>query len=78
VYRLQSTATASQSLSVYPETEVTSLDNGLRVATEDTGSKSATIALYIDAGSRFETEETNGIANFFEHMAFKVCIDGLP
>jgi processing peptidase subunit beta len=56
---------------VYPETEVTSLDNGLRVATEDTGSKSATIALYIDAGSRFETEETNGIANFFEHMAFK-------
>ena len=74
MYRLQSTATASQTLSAYPQTEVSSLDSGLRVASEDTGSKSATIALYIDSGSRFETEENNGVANFFEHIAFKVWL----
>ncbi|KAI3808015.1 hypothetical protein L1987_23956 [Smallanthus sonchifolius] len=27
--------------------------------------------MWIDAGSRFETEETNGIAHFLEHMIFK-------
>ncbi|CAA2989822.1 probable mitochondrial-processing peptidase subunit beta, mitochondrial, partial [Olea europaea subsp. europaea] len=27
--------------------------------------------LFIDAGSRFETEETNGTAHFLEHMIFK-------
>ena len=27
--------------------------------------------MWIDAGSRFETEENNGVAHFLEHMAFK-------
>ncbi len=27
--------------------------------------------MYIDAGSRYETAETNGAAHFLEHMAFK-------
>lgn len=27
--------------------------------------------LLINSGSRFETEETNGVAHFLEHMAFK-------
>lgn len=44
----------------------------MRVATEDTGAPTATIGLWIDAGSRFETEENNGVAHFLEHMAFKV------
>ena len=29
------------------------------------------MGLWIDAGSRFETAETNGVAHFLEHMAFK-------
>ena len=29
------------------------------------------VGLWIDAGSRFEEEETNGVAHFLEHMAFK-------
>lgn len=32
-----------------------------------------TIGLWIDTGSRYESEETNGVAHFLEHMAFKVC-----
>jgi predicted Zn-dependent peptidase len=31
----------------------------------------ATIGVWIDAGSRFETAENNGTAHFLEHMAFK-------
>ena len=29
------------------------------------------MGLWIDAGSRFEDEKTNGVAHFLEHMAFK-------
>jgi len=54
-----------------PPTRVTTLDNGIRVATEDTNSDTATIGLWIDAGSRYETDENNGTAHFLEHMAFK-------
>ncbi|KAJ7331283.1 hypothetical protein OS493_020073 [Desmophyllum pertusum] len=60
-----------QSLYNVPETKVTTLANGLRVATEDSGLSTATVGLWIDAGSRFETEKNNGVAHFLEHMAFK-------
>lgn len=55
----------------YPETRVTELSNGIRVATENSGLKTATIGVWIDAGSRYETPETNGVAHYLEHMAFK-------
>jgi len=58
-------------LNSVPETRVTTLSNGLRVATEDYGLPTATVGIWIDAGSRFETEKTNGTAHFLEHMAFK-------
>lgn len=80
-----------------PETRVTTLSNGLRVATEDYGLPTCTViylyffclknsndingvvvfffvikvGIWIDAGSRFESEKTNGTAHFLEHMAFK-------
>ncbi|OVA00778.1 Peptidase M16 [Macleaya cordata] len=55
-----------------PETRVTTLPNGLRVATESNlSAKTATVGVWIDAGSRFETDETNGTAHFLEHMIFK-------
>jgi processing peptidase subunit beta len=31
----------------------------------------ATVGVWIDAGSRYETEKNNGAAHFLEHMAFK-------
>lgn len=46
----------------------------MRVATEDSGAATATVGLWIDAGSRYETDENNGVAHFMEHMAFKVYI----
>ncbi|XP_054724626.1 mitochondrial-processing peptidase subunit beta-like [Uloborus diversus] len=54
-----------------PETKVSQLSNGLRIATEDSGIPTCTVGLWIDAGSRHETECNNGVAHFLEHMAFK-------
>lgn len=59
-------------LSAMPVTEVTTLGNGFRVASENVDGETATVGVYIDAGSRFENERTNGAAHFLEHMAFKV------
>ncbi|KAI3462891.1 hypothetical protein Pfo_019554 [Paulownia fortunei] len=55
-----------------PLTRVTTLPNGLRIATESNlASTTATVGVFIDAGSRFESDETNGTAHFLEHMIFK-------
>lgn len=52
--------------------QVTTLANGLRVATETVPfAQTATVGVWIDAGSRFETAKSNGTAHFLEHMAFK-------
>jgi len=69
--RLSTTHSFKELLNNVPETRVTTLANGLRVATEDYGLPTATVGIWIDAGSRFETERTNGTAHFLEHMAFK-------
>lgn len=60
-----------QALVNVPPTRLTVLDNGLRVATEDSGAATATVGLWIDAGSRYENSKNNGVAHFLEHMAFK-------
>lgn len=55
-----------------PTTDITALDSGLRVASETVmGSETATVGVWIDAGSRYETASNNGAAHFLEHMAFK-------
>lgn len=64
--------TFEQTLLNVPETRVTAIKNGLRVASEDYGSSTCTVGVWIDAGSRFETAQNNGTAHFLEHMAFKV------
>ncbi|GLJ05271.1 hypothetical protein SUGI_0015070 [Cryptomeria japonica] len=56
----------------FPATRITTLPNGLRVATESNlNASTATVGVWIDAGSRYETAETNGTAHFLEHMIFK-------
>merc|ERR1711865_626155 len=52
-------------------TSVSTLDSGLRVASETTAGETATVGVWIDAGSSFETDADNGSAHFLEHMAFK-------
>jgi len=54
-----------------PQTRVTTLPSGLRVATEMRHGETATVGVWIDAGSRYETAENNGAAHFLEHLAFK-------
>lgn len=55
-----------------PLTQVSTLSNGLTVATESQPhAQTATVGVWIDAGSRAETDKTNGTAHFLEHMAFK-------
>jgi predicted Zn-dependent peptidase len=51
---------------------VDALANGLRVVTERMpGVGSASLGVWIAAGSRHETAGQNGVAHFLEHMAFK-------
>lgn len=48
------------------------LKNGLRVIFVDTAAfPTLTTILLVGAGSRYENKKNNGIAHFFEHMAFK-------
>ncbi|KAI9018072.1 peptidase family M16-domain-containing protein [Phycomyces nitens] len=48
------------------------LPNGFTVATEENpASQTATVGVWIDAGSRAENPKNNGAAHFLEHMAFK-------
>lgn len=48
------------------------LKNGLRVLLIDTESfPTVTALVMVGAGSRYERKDNNGIAHFFEHMAFK-------
>ncbi|XP_064604939.1 LOW QUALITY PROTEIN: mitochondrial-processing peptidase subunit beta-like [Liolophura sinensis] len=70
-WRSTQAATYEQAILNVPETKVSLLDNGLRVATEDSGLPTCTVGLWIDAGSRFENAKNNGTAHFLEHMAFK-------
>lgn len=51
--------------------QITTLSNGLRVATQQTHHETATVGVFVDSGSRFETDETNGVANFVEHLIYK-------
>jgi|TARA_B100001146_G_scaffold216687_2_gene220395 predicted Zn-dependent peptidase len=59
-------------LTTDPHLRVTTLPNGLRIATRDMpGLHSAALGVWVNAGGRNERAEQNGIAHFLEHMAFK-------
>ncbi len=50
----------------------TTLANGLRVVTAELPhTRSATIAFYVGAGSRYEPDSEAGLSHFLEHMLFK-------
>ncbi len=49
-----------------------SLPNGLRVVTaEMPHTRSATVSVYVGAGSRYESDAEAGLSHFLEHMLFK-------
>ena len=50
----------------------TTLKNGLRVITVPmTDNPSVTILVLVEAGSKYETKDINGISHFLEHLTFK-------
>jgi processing peptidase subunit beta len=54
------------------KTESTTLSNGFTIATEHSPwAQTSTVGVWIDAGSRAETDKTNGTAHFLEHLDFK-------
>jgi mitochondrial-processing peptidase subunit beta len=66
-------ALATPADSLIRPTQTTTLSNGLSVATEYSPYlQTATVGIWIDAGSRAETDATSGTAHFLEHLAFKV------
>ncbi len=54
-----------------PIFRVSKAQNGVTVATETLPGETSTVGVWIDAGSRYETNRNNGAAHFLEHMAFK-------
>lgn len=47
-----------------------------QIATEHSPwAQTSTVGVWIDAGSRAETDTTNGTAHFLEHLAFKVGLN---
>lgn len=68
---------ASRSLHSNPPpaniTQITTLPNKIRVATNPTPGYFSSVGLYVGAGSRHETPETSGASHFIDRLAFKVC-----
>lgn len=51
---------------------ITSLPNGLTVATDRMeGVETASLGVWVNAGTRHETPDVNGVSHLLEHMAFK-------
>lgn len=49
--------------------QVTTLKNGIRVATKETFSETASVGVFMDAGSRYETADTAGAAFLVDQLA---------
>ncbi|KAK0561722.1 Mitochondrial-processing peptidase subunit beta [Tilletia horrida] len=70
--RTLATAAAASSTPRFTATQVSTLPNGLTVATQSNpAAQTATVGTWIDAGSRAESDQTSGTAHFLEHLAFK-------
>lgn len=54
-----------------PVTKITTLENGLRVATETTNKPISSIGVFVNAGSAYENDSNNGTSNFIQHLSLK-------
>lgn len=55
-------------------TKVTTLPNGLRVASEPRFGQFCTVGLVIDSGPRYEVTYPSGVSHFLEKLAFNVSV----
>ncbi|KAL3161970.1 hypothetical protein ABBQ38_009050 [Trebouxia sp. C0009 RCD-2024] len=58
-----------------PKTEMTTLSNGFKIATEATVGPTATLGIYVDAGSVYEKPMQSGTSHLLEYMAFKTTMN---
>lgn len=56
-------------------THVTNLQNGIRVASEDSFGQFSTVGVVIDAGSRYEVDYPAGLSHVLEKLAFQSTIE---
>ncbi|MCJ1427249.1 hypothetical protein MMC29_005152 [Sticta canariensis] len=70
---IRNLATAADSAQKDPTDfdQITTLSNGIRVATEALPGPFSGIGVYIDAGSRYENEELRGVSHITDRLAFK-------
>lgn len=55
-----------------PQLKVSTLANGIRVASDPTPGHFVAAGVYVDAGSRYESLNTRGAAHLTDRLAFKV------
>ncbi|GAB4852689.1 hypothetical protein Ancab_016903 [Ancistrocladus abbreviatus] len=53
------------------KTKITTLPNGVKVASETSANPAASVGLYVDCGSIYETPVSFGVTHLLERMAFK-------
>lgn len=53
------------------KTKITTLANGVKIASETSSNPAASIGLYVDCGSIYETPISSGATHMLERMAFK-------
>ncbi|GAA5833512.1 hypothetical protein JCM5353_007947 [Sporobolomyces roseus] len=63
--------TSTPSPSNYPELKVTTLPNGVRVASDPTPGHFVAAGVYVDAGSRYESLKTRGAGHMVDRLGFK-------
>lgn len=56
-------------------TTITTLPNGLKVASEEAPGHFASVGIYIDAGSRYENNQNAGSSHLIDRLAFKSTKD---
>jgi len=71
VSRSNSHLSYQQALAYAPATQLTTLDNKLRVASEDNGRSTTTLGLYLELGSRDEKPDNSGIGGLFTNLALE-------
>jgi len=71
IARANSGISYQQALAYAPATRLTTLDNNMRIASQDNGKATTTLGLYLELGSRDENPGNSGIGNMFEHLAFQ-------
>ncbi|GAA5960542.1 hypothetical protein JCM3765_003672 [Sporobolomyces pararoseus] len=66
-----STTSSTPTPSNYPALKVTTLPNGIRVASDPTPGHFVAAGVYVDAGSRYESIRTRGAGHMVDRLGFK-------